>query len=300
MMNYWNKDETRCICATKNRIEYIDFAKGIGMLFVVWAHIMVEGWTNWFIYAFHMPFFFFLSGMMFSKDKYESVFKLIKKRIHTLLLPYVMFSVATWAVWIGYSVAFHLEVDSYIMPLVQTIVAQGSGGYLVHNVPLWFVTCLFVVEVAYYFISKLPKGWCIVTCLICSFLGYFMITTTLIDLKELPWSIEVAFLAIIFYCIGNMVVSKYGHSFIQGYVCSHKFVMGFLIIIFGIIVFAGSQKTGHVSLGSDRLPKNIALFYIDAILGSIGLLIASVLISNRKSGGGYFDLSSGLADTVLG
>lgn len=25
-------------------------------------------------------------------------------------------------------------------------IAQGSGGYMQHNIPMWFVPCLFIVE----------------------------------------------------------------------------------------------------------------------------------------------------------
>jgi len=49
------------------RYDYIDIAKGLGILMVVWAHIMITGWTHQFIYAFHMPLFFLLSGMLFKR-----------------------------------------------------------------------------------------------------------------------------------------------------------------------------------------------------------------------------------------
>ena len=139
------------------RIEYVDIAKGIGMLLVVWAHILVEGPINWFIYVFHMPLFFYISGMLFAPAKYNTCITLIKKRFHTLLVPYVIYSIVTWIVWATYSILFKAEVDSYWMPLFQTVIAQGSGGFLVHNVPLWFVTCLFVVEVTYFYINRIEK-----------------------------------------------------------------------------------------------------------------------------------------------
>ena len=52
-----------------NRYEYIDITKGIGILLVVWAHILLVGWTHRFIYAFHMPLFFFMSGYLFNSVK---------------------------------------------------------------------------------------------------------------------------------------------------------------------------------------------------------------------------------------
>ena len=53
-----------------NRYNYIDISKGIGILMVVWAHILLVGVSHSMIYAFHMPLFFFISGFLFNKEKY--------------------------------------------------------------------------------------------------------------------------------------------------------------------------------------------------------------------------------------
>ena len=50
------------------RLHYIDIAKGIGILLVALAHNDLAGYApflyHW-IYSFHMPLFFFLSGLFF-------------------------------------------------------------------------------------------------------------------------------------------------------------------------------------------------------------------------------------------
>ncbi len=48
----------------KKRIDYFDIAKGIGIIMVVWAH--AKGPFSRFIYQMHMPFFFLLSGLLYS------------------------------------------------------------------------------------------------------------------------------------------------------------------------------------------------------------------------------------------
>lgn len=42
------------------RMQYIDMAKGIGILLVIIGHTMSLGWKKDFIYSFHMPLFFCL------------------------------------------------------------------------------------------------------------------------------------------------------------------------------------------------------------------------------------------------
>lgn len=41
------------------RMQYIDMAKGIGILLVIIGHTISLGWKKDFIYSFHMPLFLF-------------------------------------------------------------------------------------------------------------------------------------------------------------------------------------------------------------------------------------------------
>lgn len=159
---------------TVKRLDYIDIAKGLGMLTIIWGHIVHEGWSNQFVYSFHIPLFFFLSGMVFNASKYQTVGELIKKRVKTLLIPYLIFSIITWLLWVGMRVVSH-DTTNYWYPLLQTFIAQGSAGFLRHNLPLWFVTCLFVVEIMYYYINKLPKIGAALSLITCSVIGNYMI-----------------------------------------------------------------------------------------------------------------------------
>ena len=52
--------------ANKGRTEWIDCAKGITMLLVIFSH-SVHGVLRGAIFSFHMPLFFFVSGMLFSQ-----------------------------------------------------------------------------------------------------------------------------------------------------------------------------------------------------------------------------------------
>ena len=53
----------------QKRVQYIENAKGIGILLVVLGHNDMNAYhptLHRFIYAFHMPLFFFLSGIFFN------------------------------------------------------------------------------------------------------------------------------------------------------------------------------------------------------------------------------------------
>ena len=268
--------------ATANRVNYVDIAKGLGMLMVMWGHIMISGLCYEVVYAIHMPLFFFLAGLIYNNQKYSSLLQLLTSKAKSLLFPYAVFSVITWAIWVAYSFVTG-NVENYFAPLLQTVIAQGSAGYLEHNVPLWFVTCLFVTEVAYYFIAKTKAVVNIVICVLCAAIGYFMISNTLIfDFTKLPWSIEVAMSALLFYSTGNLFKVHLGLNWLPDFTKSKKNISWLCILVFTVIIFISAPVNGHITMGSNSLGNNVALFYILAFLGIASTLLFSSSIEQTN------------------
>ena len=72
------------------RIEYLDIARGIGILLVVLGHNDFGAISPFFhqvIYSFHIPLFFFLSGYFVNTAL--PFFDYFKKRFHSVLKPYL-------------------------------------------------------------------------------------------------------------------------------------------------------------------------------------------------------------------
>ncbi len=263
----------------KEHLLFIDLAKGITMLTILWGHVMLSGISNTIVYAFHIPMFFFLSGMVFKRERYTTFFAFFKKRVRTLLIPYIIFSVLTWLWYIcGYLVkGASLEGTWYY--LIQTFLAQGSAGYLVHNPALWFVTCLFVVEMIYYFISRFsPVTTCIISALL-SFCGWLMMQpNSFFDFKKLPWNIEVALSAIIFYALGNILSSLITNKKHINYLKSHKLLSISIIILSSGVLCIGGIYNGHVSMAQGYLGNSGILFYGIAFFGIIFMLYLSLFL----------------------
>lgn len=53
-----------------NRLQYFDIAKGIAIILMVLAHSSLPAALQNYIFAFHMPLFFIVSGMVTKWDKY--------------------------------------------------------------------------------------------------------------------------------------------------------------------------------------------------------------------------------------
>ena len=66
----------------------LDILKGIGIILVVFAHT-AQNCASGFVYLFHMPLFFFLSGaaLSFSKDMDYH----FGKKLYRIMVPYVAF-----------------------------------------------------------------------------------------------------------------------------------------------------------------------------------------------------------------
>lgn len=271
------------MATTSPRFDYIDIAKSLGMLLIIWGHIHLVGWSNAFVYAFHIPLFFFLSGMVFDENRYPNFINFLKKKVVSLLVPYVIYSVLTWVVWVLYIYMTGNRTIDIWMPLAETFIAQGSGGFLVHNVPLWFVTCLFVVEVAYYFIQKIQKWLRIAILIALPVSSYLLISYVhIFDFTLMPWNIEVAMLAIPFYALGHVVINRFGHEGIQIWVKHHKVTSFGLSIVCGGIVACLCQYNGAISFGHADMGRNVLLTYLLAILGIVMMIVVCILLSDIR------------------
>lgn len=89
----------------KQRIEYVDSAKAILILLVILGHILITLNPEYnkpvlvsaqvFIYTFHVPAFFIIHGVLFDNEKWKnkSIFCFLRRKVKTLIIPYVFFEV---------------------------------------------------------------------------------------------------------------------------------------------------------------------------------------------------------------
>jgi fucose 4-O-acetylase-like acetyltransferase len=88
------------------RITWVDCARGIGILLVVYGHVargvvaagLMDGTglyriVDSLIYSFHMPLFFFVSGMFFPGSLKSKGLGLLKNKVALLVYPYFIWSV---------------------------------------------------------------------------------------------------------------------------------------------------------------------------------------------------------------
>ena len=116
-------------------------AKGIGILLVVLGHNYIKASVpglGKFIFSFHLPFFFLLSGMFFKPD--YPLLVLFKRRFGTLLRPYLASIILLYFVYFFYT-------DLKLMTLLRRVgwSFYASGNYI-EWAQLWFLPHLFLLN----------------------------------------------------------------------------------------------------------------------------------------------------------
>lgn len=268
-----------------SRIDTIDAAKGLGMLFVIFAHINYTPAPLTVIYSFHMPLYFILSGMMFNRDKYSSFSMFFKRRFKTLIIPYLIFQLISIAfffltelIFSGLSPALLKQGFIYI---TQVFVSQGSANMF--NRPMWFVLCLFLVELMYYSISSLNKTSVAIICTILTALGWVLESDLInFDNTLFPWSLDSALFAIGFYAIGNIFSQPVKNAIVR--IKSNKYKHLICLAVAAVCLAIGiplALYNGKVSLGS-KILNNGFLFYITGVIGTVFIISLSIIIDRIK------------------
>src|SRR6266550_5765336 len=86
---------TKLLTNKSNRVHWIDIARGIGIILVLYGHLFVSDKYNYLIFAYHMPLFFFISGLVF-KPTAKPLREVTVKYFKQLLIPYLLFAALTY------------------------------------------------------------------------------------------------------------------------------------------------------------------------------------------------------------
>lgn len=190
------------------RLPWLDAARGFGIIAIVIGHSYLPGSTSpgaiGYLYSFHVPLFIFLSGLVFLPERY-SFLTLFFTRLRTVIVPYF--------IWGSFSILVYLVMGSFagqnlnrstqnsVSDLVLALLwSNPSSGAMRWNTPLWFLTCLVVVQLMAWALWKLcdiaaiSKAWGFAASVFLAVIGY-----TVAMPMNLPWSFERALFLLPFF-----------------------------------------------------------------------------------------------------
>ena len=126
------------------RINWIDWAKAIGIYLVVTGHAHHNhADVVPMIFMIHMPLFFVVSGYLFKTDK--SLREITARNIKGLVIPYFLYNIITSIYWLAigglkYCLNQPFEWDScVIQPAINTLHGYSLGSF---DGPTWFLLAL--------------------------------------------------------------------------------------------------------------------------------------------------------------
>ena len=188
---------------TKQRLNWIDMAKGYGMLLIIAGHLGDYGAYNfikiWF-FSFHVPLFFFLSGFVFKDSDGFSTF--LKKKLRSIVVPYFCLGITV--------VIFRCLWDYNSGTFTADSTIELLTGFLIQkrNWSIWFLACLFMLNLLFYVAKKVLK-----TNLLLSFFSVFCVALGVLYYylggKFLPWNIDASFMAFPFFFGGYYYKQRY-------------------------------------------------------------------------------------------
>lgn len=127
----------KSLTINKNRIEWIDIAKGIGIILVILGHLSQHGQTvRILIYSFHMPLFFFVSGYLYKEKNLKLQ---INHGIKKLIIPAYCFVVFDMLLSVVKAMITNTSID--YKDIIKGFLILGGT---LKNSPIWFLLVLFI------------------------------------------------------------------------------------------------------------------------------------------------------------
>jgi fucose 4-O-acetylase-like acetyltransferase len=264
------------------RIEYIDIARGIGILLVVLGHNDF-GYLSLFgrklIYSFHMPLFFFLSGYFFNASIPFAAF--LKKRFDTLLKPYF------FTIFLIYFLSLSFDNIGFKTALQRVVKAMYASTIYIDWVQLWFLPHLFVVSVYAFLFYAIVGRWNN------RYARWIALTMTLglsslvlpvfypfslnvfgksYELFGLPYNLDLVFLSGFFYVLGNEVRTALPERFFE----NPFLLIASSLSLMAMVYFFDSQSDFAI-----RIYESYTINTIEAISGILFILALSRQIEVR-------------------
>lgn len=181
----------------------VNILKFIGIIAVILGHINSP--FSSFIFAWHMPLFFFLSG--FFIDPSEAPSEYFKKSLKRLMIPYLMFGALGISIEYAKRIALHrpltdIGTELYNFFFVMDMKAlQGHYGFI-----LWFLPALFWARSITYLVVRFIPWWYL------TFLAIGVVCLIIGLNTALPFALDEALVCVIWIILGYIYKQKLGEN----------------------------------------------------------------------------------------
>lgn len=263
------------------RIHWIDNLKGFAIILVVIGHQNIPSYLSKYIFSFHMPLFFFISGYLFDFEKYiDSQSMFMKKKIVTLIVPYFSFTLLAYLFYAFFDLINEPKVQNIdLLPngfLYEILKTVYSGPSLL-NYPLWFLTCLFITEMIFYLLLRkyyICHSKFVLIIFLMSIFGY--LGGTYLPFR-LPFGLDIALTSIVFYTAGYYFRNNKYFSYYK----ENNYLYLFFILVHLLLFSIFNNYVTEVDVNNLEY-GNYFIFYLAAFSGIITYVYLFKRIKSNK------------------
>lgn len=245
---------------SKVRLEWLDVLRGIAMYLVVIGHATktMPGNYRYYIYSFHMPLFFIISGASYyfqTKSKEFDFKEMLKIKARTLVWPYFTLNFFAFWIWI-----LNFRILSYrdtsIPKLIYAIFYANQDHISASSNATWFLLTLFLTTMVFYILQMWSENDEKNLTLIIGVIGAFGYAMSLrSDRFASPWHLETIPIALIFFLMGYLFIKHIdfmmkllGNQRKQIIICVCCFIGAFFCAKYNVKISMASNRYGSFML----------------------------------------------------
>ena len=253
------------------RIEWIDTLRFMGIFSIYLSHLAEQaGYFYPFGFRYQTPLFFFLAGAAENLARVDSSFlEHFKKKFKGIMLPYFFFGIISiFIIFIGGAANAGVILETakqYVLGIRNQLFAPM----------LWFLPCIFVMSILFYWLKKLVKNrWIIVLI----GLALMVISETLLPHRPFLqpswfWNIDSVLYYFFYYALGYAVFPYVQKLLDSRSVWSH---VGFIVSAAIVTFYAMSFLAGKdlVAVLFRHVPNSGSIIHVTGALLLIWFSIA--------------------------
>ena len=255
----------------KRRLDWIDICKFLSITLVICLHFGVPHFIDSFVHLFHMPIFFFLSGLCLRPEKFQSFSEFSSNRARRLLQPYFIVAILFYLFWTLIHYLFLPERVVSLPLFLRSLLWTNTTAiqYLWGGVQ-WFLTSLFFCEMIFFILYKFSVKPIIVT-VICTGISLVTIFVSSSINIRLPLALDTAFVALAFYCFGFY----FRKISVENFHITKDIFCFFLSLILTIIFFFFTRTTNLRTMNFGRI---WILYLPGGLFGSLSIVFAGNIL----------------------
>lgn len=265
----------------RKRIVWIDQLRAVTFIFVIFGHALSKCPLKDWIYSFHMPLFFMITGLTLNIGKvYKTKFKdYFLKNFNQLMMPYFwlsLFLLPFEYIRIVFLKKKTFDLTAYLLGFV--LANNPSKSIKLISIPLYFLALLFIAKLFLWLVVKISKGKPLA---ITGILLFVLCFGLVIPDSRLPWHLGSVPAAAFFIYLGKLLVEIYkkNQSKIKSLNSALYAVIILVLFAFGCLF---NRFNGRISIHNNKYGSDFVLCVVCAVVTSVAIALIVMRLPKMK------------------